>query len=418
MVMGAILGMIWFVRRFGASPVFLGMLTHIVLTLCVFAGYSTWDRFAFLLAAFTGLNFFAGLGLGSIPALLGQRRGTALVCIWTCLSLIAGPTLYGSAVAWAHDPLSVWHGRYGDGHSGHLYNQAEYIVNPNKRSYRDVETFAELLFEKLPPDSLFLDDDSRSYYPLAEYFQRHYGKRKDISFLLVNSWGFSDWGLSSDNLASLVERAYYLDKPFFAASTGAPYSAFFSSIRRKIPIQFEPFPLAENRWVYRLVTAHTGSRQAALNALLEKGMFKPVVIRGARGEVDLTESNVSFSASAGLQEQSMDSFGSAWLMDNQLFVAATNSGAGLEFLVRSHEQGVRKMALFVTKAPDFGDVRVLVDDKPVGDFSLYSSHVERSRIDLGELNLTPSGSLVSLRVIGKSDLSAGYKMGVDSVAFE
>jgi hypothetical protein len=418
MSVGALLGVLWYVRRFGASAVFLGMTTHIVMTVGVFAGYATWDRFAFLLAGFIGLHYFAGLGLGALAGFLGKPRGTALVLIWMCLALVVGPTLYGSVVSSARDPLSVWRSRYAGGYSAHLYNQAEYVVNPNKRGYREVETFAELLFDKLPPNSFFLDDDSRSYYPLAEYFQRYYNKRTDISFLLVNSWGFSGWGLSSDSLSTLVERAYYLDKPFFVASTGVPYHTFFNSIRTRIPVQFERFPLSEDRWVYRLVTAHTGGRQTALKTLMEKGVFKPMVVRGARGEVDLTVANVSFSASSGIQMQKMDTFGSTWLMDDQLFVPATNSGSELEFVVKSDGDRKDKIALFLTKAPDFGDVRISVDDKIVGEFSLYSTYVERTRIDLGELGLSPTGNLFSLKVIGKSSASDGYKMGIDSVLFE
>jgi hypothetical protein len=76
------------------------------------------------------------------------------------------------------------------------------------------------------------------------------------------------------------------------------------------------------------------------------------------------------------------------------------------------------MALYLTKAPDFGDVRISVDEKPVGEISLYSNHVERERFELGEVELLSSGSVVSLRVIGKSSASQGYKMGVDSVRFE
>lgn len=418
MVVGAILGMIAYVRQFGVSAPFLGMVTHIILTIGVFAGYATWDRFAFLLVGFVGLYYFAGLGLGYVVRLLGKQQGTAVVLLWSGLTLLVGPILYGNVVKWARDPLSMWKGRHAGGYSSHLYNQAEYVANPNKGSYREVETFAELLFEKLPPDSFFLDDDSRSYYPLAEYFQRYYGKRPDISFQLVNSWGFSGWGLSSNSLSTLVERAYYLDKPFFVASTGIPYNTFFNVIKRRIPVQFERFPLSAERWVYRLVTIKTGSRQTALQTLLDKNLFKPIFLRGARGEVNLTSSHVSFSASTGLQMQQMNTFGATWLMDDQLFVSTTNSGGELEFFLQSDEVRKDRLSLYVTKAPDYGDVRVSFEGSVLAEFSLYAAGVERMRIDLGEVSLSPTGGVLSLKVVGKSDRSKGYKMGVDSLAFE
>ncbi len=418
MVLGALLGIFWYISRFGVSAPLLGMVTHLALTFAVFAGYATWDRFAFLLAGFVGLHYFAGLGLGSLSGLLGKPRGLALVTVWVCITLLVGPTVYGNVVAWAHNPLSVWHRTHSGGYSSNLYNQAEYVANPNKRSYREVEIFADLLFAKLPPNSFFLDDDSRSYYPLADYFQRYYGKRRDVSFLLVNSWGFSGWGLSTDSLSTLVERAYYLDKPFFVTSTGSPYQTFFNTIKKRIPIQFERFPLSADRWVYRLVTVNADSRQLSLEKLREKGLLKPTLIQGTRGEVNLTVANVLFSVSAGLQFQTMSVFGATWLMDDQLFVPTTNTGGELEFVLQSDVARRDKLALYVTKAPDYGDVRISFEGSNLGEFSLYAPRVERVRIELGEVPLSPSGGILSLKVIGKSDSSSGYKMGVDSLAFE
>jgi hypothetical protein len=329
-----------------------------------------------------------------------------------------GATLYGQVVTSARDPNSVWRSRYSEGYSAHLYRQAEYVVNPNKRGYREVETFADVLFEKLPPDSFFLDDDSRSYYPLADYFQKYYKKRQDISFLLVNSWGFSNWGLSSSSLASVVERAYRLDKPFFVAATGSPYSSFFNSIRKKVPIQFERFPLSSDRWVYRLVTAKSNSREKALEALVQSGAVRPMMVRGARGEIDVTVSNVVYSASNGVQMQTMTTFGPTWLMDDQLFVASTSTGAEFEFLLRSDEERTSKLGVFVTKAPDFGVIRISIGDNVIEEYSLYSTNVERVRIDLGDVRLTPSGTLLSFKVVDKDAQSGGYKVGVDSIVFE
>jgi hypothetical protein len=418
MSIGAVVGFVWYVKRFGLSAIAWGMLTHIVLTICVFAGYSTWDRFAFLLAGFIGLHYFAGLGLHWIAVSLGDKIGNLVVLIWAGLSLVVGATLYGQVVTSARDPNSVWRSRYSEGYSAHLYRQAEYVVNPNKRGYREVETFADVLFEKLPPDSFFLDDDSRSYYPLADYFQKYYKKRQDISFLLVNSWGFSNWGLSSSSLASVVERAYRLDKPFFVAATGSPYSSFFNSIRKKVPIQFERFPLSSDRWVYRLVTAKSNSREKALEALVQSGAVRPMMVRGARGEIDVTVSNVVYSASNGVQMQTMTTFGPTWLMDDQLFVASTSTGAEFEFLLRSDEERTSKLGVFVTKAPDFGVIRISIGDNVIEEYSLYSTNVERVRIDLGDVRLTPSGTLLSFKVVDKDAQSGGYKVGVDSIVFE
>jgi hypothetical protein len=114
----------------------------------------------------------------------------------------------------------------------------------------------------------------------------------------------------------------------------------------------------------------------------------------------------------------MNTFGATWLMDDQLFVPTTNSGGELEFVVQSDEVRKDRLSLYVTKAPDYGDVRISFDGTVLGEFSFYAAGIERMRIDLGEVSLSPAGGVLSLKVIGKSSRSQGYKMGVDSLVFE
>lgn len=418
MLFGSILGMVAFVRRFGVSTVFAGMITHILCTLIVFAGYATWDRFAFLLPGFVGLIYFVGPGLVFLPSLQKKYLNNKFVLAWGLSSALLGATLYQSVVGWAKKPNSIWKTRFGSGYSAHLFNQAEYKANPNKHDYRDVEIFANLLLEKLPPNSIFLDDDSRSYHPLTLYFQRSLGMRPDISFQLVNSWGIANWGLDSGGLSKIVESAYFLDKPFFVTTLGNPYKKFFDSVKKSVPIQFERFHLSKNLWVYQLVTQKSQSKLDGIEALVKKRNLSPVEVQQASQEIDLGITNLIFSASNGMNIQNMARYGRSWLMDNQLFVSASGPGSEVSFWIKGKKNQKKKMILFLTRAPDFGNINITFKNKSLGEFSLFSPRVERYKIDLGEVELSKTGEVLSIRTIGKADESKGYKMGIDSIRFD
>jgi len=418
MFLGSILGMVAFVRRFGFSAVFAGMITHVFCTLVVFAGYATWDRFAFLLPGFVGLFYFMGPGLVFLPSLQKKFLDKNFVVAWGLLSALLGATLYQRVVEWAKNPNSIWKKRFGSGYSAHLYNQAEYKANPNKRNFRDVENFANLLFEKLPENSIFLDDDSRSFHPLTLYFQRSLGKRPDISFQLVNSWGIANWGLDSGGVSKIVESAYFLDKPFFVTTLGNPYKKFFDSVKKSVPIQFERFPLSEDLWVYRLATLSSRSKLEGVESLVKKRNLSPIEVQQASQETDLGINHFIFSASNGLTIQNMSRYGRGWLMDNQIFVSASGPGSEVSLLIKSKKNEKKKMTLFLTKAPDFGIINVVFNNKSLGKFSLYSPKVERYRLSLGEVELTKSGEILLIRTIGKSEESRGYKMGLDSIRLD
>lgn len=419
MSVGALLGVVQCIRVRGFRPTLVGMLTHIGLTIGVFAGYSTWDRFAFMLAGFVGLFYFAGVGLAGAAGAARSGVVRSCVVVWCSLSVVVGAGLYAAVVPLARDPLSVWSRRYSGAYSAHLYDQAEYIANPNKRGYVEVERFAHDLFATLPEGATFLDDDSRTYYPLADYFQRHLGLRKDLSILLVNSWGFSDWGLSNDDLSRVVERAYQLNKPFYVAATGAPYASFFEHIKKRIAVEFEQVSIGQGRWVYKLKTSEDTSRRAVMEKLLAQGDVQVVPVVGAAGEVDLGPRSVLYSSSGGVVLQPMKSFGPEWLLDDHLFFSGGGPGIEVEFVVRSETVRVVEAALQMTTASDYGDVRIAVNGAVVTPqpVSLYSPAVHRLKVPLGRISISPEGTAISVRVVDKSPRSSGYRLGIDSFTF-
>jgi hypothetical protein len=401
----------------------LGILVHLFLTILVFSGYPTWDRFAFLLPAIVGLAVLAGIGLQYLSEKLGKGRGLRIVGVWCGCTALFAPVFYSAVVILGRDPSSVWAYRFGNRHASHLYDQVRFIADPNRIGYSELENFSRLLKEKLPHGALFLDDDSRTYYTLADYYQKYLGFRRDIRFLLVNSWGFSDWGLGSTQLVSLLEDAYKNGKPFFIASSSFPYTTFLEEAKKRFPVSLSPFPLGDGKWIYKLNTLPDGVESALKNAhsLTSQGKLTPVVLNGATGRINIGLEHVKFSSVDSVMLQGMSSFGPQWEKDNQLFANSLASGGEVELLILSNDaersKGPRLVTLSLTTAPDFGTVEVSLNREVVGTVDLYSPLVALTSFELPPKIILEKGAILSLRVVGKNSASSGYKFGLDTVSY-
>jgi hypothetical protein len=412
-------------RRFSLSRAgFLGILIHLFFTILVFSGYPTWDRFAFLLPAIVGLAVLAGIGLQGISEKLGPGKGVRMVGVWCGCTALFAPVFYSAVVVMGRDPTSVWAHRFGNRHASHLYDQVRFIADPNRIGYSELESFSELLGEKLPHGALFLDDDSRTYYTLADYYQKYMGFRPDVRFLLVNSWGFSDWGLGSSQLVSLLEDAYRNGKPFFVASNGVPYTTFFKEAKKRFPVSLSPFPLGDGKWIYKLDTLPEGVESSLryANALTSKGTLMPIKLNGATGRIDIGLEHVQFSSVDIVEEQEMSSFGPQWERDNQLFANSSASGGEVEFFVLTNDTerstSPRRITLSLTTASDFGTLEVSFDREVVSTVDLYSPSVNVTSLEIPPRVISERGAILSLRVVGKNSKSSGYKFGLDTVQYE
>ena len=402
-----------FTRRPGAC----GALVHMILTFVVFSGYPTWDRFAFLLPALMGGAVFSGIG---IEALRSRALSTYTVVTWCGLTVLSCPVLYASFSTLAKDPQSFWHKRYNNNYSANLYDQARFVANPMRIGYTELEEFARLLETSLPPNSYFLDDDSRTYYTLADYYQRYRNFRRDIQILLVNAWGFSDWGLDAEKLTKLMEDAYYSGKPFFAASIHRPYNTFFAKAKERFPVSFSPFPIGKGRWVYRLQTLPEtlGSKRKILTQAVNAGRVTPGRLLAASGEINVTLSSVLFASFDRATQQPMETFGPQWSKDDHLLLVSSQAGAQVEFALFQSEPLARNITLIATAASDYGIIEVALNGRPLGRFDLYSPVVDTKQLSLGNLPFTAEGDILSLRVVGKNNLSSGYLVGVDSIQYK
>jgi hypothetical protein len=248
-------GVVLLARGWRESPSLVAITTVFFLNTAFFAFYNTWDKFAFLLPSFVILAFAGSFSVERLVlGLRAQRSRPAwgLATAALAASLVLPPVIYSHLVGWADwgGPF----GRYDNAGSANVLNLAEYAANPNKRNYREFETYVRLLFERLPPNAVYVDDDGRAFYPVR-YFQWYRGWRRDVQAELVNAWGFSGWGLDSAGFARLVGEAHRGNRPLFLVSIREPFFDLITRVPGLERLRYRRFPLDEKRWIYRLVTA-------------------------------------------------------------------------------------------------------------------------------------------------------------------
>jgi hypothetical protein len=150
---------------------------------------------------------------------------------------------------WAQED-GFWKRRYDNTGLRNTHDGTAYVVNPNKRHFRDVERYTSLLFGTLPAGATYIDDDSRHYYAITMYYRRYYGRRPDLDVRLVNMWGIEGWGLSRPDLALLLARAYDEDRDLFVVTVDQPLGGLMEGL----PVLFREFPLDPAHWIYKEIT--------------------------------------------------------------------------------------------------------------------------------------------------------------------
>jgi hypothetical protein len=217
-----------------------------------FAQFHTWDKFAFLLQSFLMFGYWAVVGVRCALELAQQREPRARpgVIAALALSVVIPPWVYSNLAKWGAED-GFWHQRFNNNFTYNTHDCAKYISNPNKSAWNDVSAVSELLLEKLPERAIFLDDDARLYYPLHDYYQKHLKRRPDLRFMMTNSWGFSNWGLSEDAFVRLAITNLRNSRVFVIAAA-APHLGTLEKLAAQgvMPQRFE---LDAHHWVYELV---------------------------------------------------------------------------------------------------------------------------------------------------------------------
>jgi hypothetical protein len=256
----ALAGVFILARRWKGTPSLLAITVAFALNTAFFAFYGTWDKFAFLLPSFIMLAFAGSFAVEEAVEWLRARRSRpawALAAVTLAVCAVVPPFFYSRLVSLA--PAGGVFARYSNEDSANVLNLAEYVANPDKRNYREFEMYVRALFERLPRDAVYVDDDGRAYYPVR-YFQRYRRWRPDVQAELVNSWGFSGWGLEPDAFARLLREAYLGNRPLYLVSIQAPFDRLIEELPGADRLRFRRFPLDEHRWIYRLVTASEEDR--------------------------------------------------------------------------------------------------------------------------------------------------------------
>jgi len=118
--------------------------------------------------------------------------------------------------------------------------------------------------------------------------------------------------------------------------------------------------------------------------------------------------------------QNMEFFGGQWSGGSQLLFQADAVGDSMKISVPSGEMSV-DLTVFFTKAPDYGVVQVMLDDKPLGEpFDAYADKVQRAPAHkLGTVALAGSEPhVLAFKVVGKNPESGGYHVGIDCIKAE
>lgn len=401
------------VKSWGFSKSFIAVTVSTLVTTYFFMFYNTWDKFAFMLPLFTVLAFFGAFAVdGVVRYLRRQKRPllTGLAMGAFGFSMILPPYLYANQAIWGRNPQSYWFRRYNNFYTENTHDVSGYIADPNKRNYYSVQQFAKLVFEKLPQGAVLFDDDSRTYYPLAEYYQRYYQARPDLDIRLVNSWGFQNWGDSESTFARMLEEAYRTGKDFFLVTNKQPFYGLLQKVQNPEKYQFKEFFLDEHRWIYRLVTAKDkGSLDYAGNIWEPLTLEEPVFL-------NWTAETLLYSKGGALHQQEMSAFAGEWKNNDQVFLNCPERGCEIAFLIRTKSETPVAMEIYLTHGSDFGLVEIYLNNERLLDpVDLYAPSVYRDPITVENVSLEQGNNLLIVRSIGKNGQSKGFHIGIDGI---
>ena len=119
---------------------------------------------------------------------------------------------------------------------------------------------------------------------------------------------------------------------------------------------------------------------------------------------------------ASVSVQSMVGFGAGdWSADAQLFVRGKR-GSEVTFGLHTKTTHDQPFRLFATRAPDYGLIRLLLDDEPLGaPIDLYAPVVvPTGPILLDTIRLDPGEHRLTFRIVDKHPASRGFAFGIDA----
>jgi hypothetical protein len=261
----AVLWGTWLVLRRGRAvdKAVAGAVAALLLNTGFFAFFPTWDKFAFLLPSFIILAFFGAFALDQLRRRMTASRSRWWLAAAAAATLLLPPWVYSQMGGWAHSNPFLRR-RFQPAYMANMVDHVEFLTNPNKRGYDDIDSYKTQLFEALPPGATYLDDDSRTFH-VVDHYARFEGQRKDLAVEQVSALDFIPWGLTEPEFVSLLQDAARDDAQLFVASLDEPFSSLLAK-PALAGATFRRFPLGDQgtRWVYKLVTATAAPDELAL----------------------------------------------------------------------------------------------------------------------------------------------------------
>lgn len=153
-----------------------------------------------------------------------------------------------------------------------------------------------------------------------------------------------------------------------------------------------------------------------LQARMKNGMGMPTN-RNAVSPIEAESLKVSDRRGCGEFVQSMAPWGAKdWSGGNQLFLVF-QPGSSITLQLPVKTSGKHRVSFYITHAPDFGIVRVYLDDRPLGKpIDGYAPVVATSgRIALGTADLTEGMHHLRLDSVGKNKASTSHYFGLDCI---
>ena len=254
-----------------------------------FAQFHTWDKFAFLLPSFLIVAYWGIVGIRASLDWMAEdedKRGKLRNVLYGVMGfcVLWPPFFYRQLPKWGADE-GMWHKRFNNNYTFNTHDCSTYIANPDKSGWDDVDRFAKALFDKLPEKAVFFDDDSRIYYPLNYYFQRQLGYRRDVSVIMMNSWGFKNWGLSEDRFIAQARRwVIQKERRVFIITIEDPMRAIVARLA-EVGVVAKRFDIDENVWIYELVGEDDGILRVH-DVQLGRGWNQPTPVQKNSFEVN------------------------------------------------------------------------------------------------------------------------------------
>lgn len=107
-----------------------------------------------------------------------------------------------------------------------------------------------------------------------------------------------------------------------------------------------------------------------------------------------------------------------WSGDAQLWWTCKQPNAHTSFTVNLPRKGTYKVKGAFTKSSDYGMLQLYINDTKVGEpMDFFSSGLEITTVEIGQIDLDSGINTVKLEVVGKNDGSTGYFIGLDYLEF-